>query len=85
MARRCRGRQGAHGSAHPDPDRDSDRDPDPNPNPNPNPNPIPNPNPNPNPNQLRRVLDREASAAQSELRQPAAPDGAPRSQVCVVS
>ena len=34
---------------------------------------------------LRRVLDLEASAAQSELRQPTAPDGAPRSQVCVIS
>ena len=34
---------------------------------------------------LRRVLDLEARATQSELKQPAAPDGGPRSQVCVIS
>ena len=34
---------------------------------------------------LRRVLDLEAKAAQSALKQPAAPDGGPRSQVCVIS
>ena len=30
---------------------------------------------------LRRVLDLEARATQSELKQPAAPDGGPRAQV----
>ena len=30
---------------------------------------------------LRRVLDLEACATQSELKQPAAPDGGPRAQV----